>query len=123
MLLDGFQVVGADGRRFKLIDTAGIRKRARVSSSIDGAEPLSVGRAINAVRCAAAQQLPIVSILLACGAPMRASVFACNSNANATVRLGFGKPHILRLERPCESRAATWLSSCKPRCMEMHANP
>lgn len=47
-------MVGADGRRFNLIDTAGIRKRARVSSSIDGAEPLSVGRAINAVRYVAA---------------------------------------------------------------------
>ena len=49
-----------DGRRFKLIDTAGIRKRARVSGSIDGAEPLSVGRAINAVRCIAVLGLQTV---------------------------------------------------------------
>lgn len=45
------QVVAPDGRRFTLIDTAGIRKRARVSDSVDGAEPLSVSRAIAAVRC------------------------------------------------------------------------
>jgi len=44
------EVAGPGGRRFTLIDTAGIRKRARVSGSPDGAEPLSVGRAIAAVR-------------------------------------------------------------------------
>ena len=44
------EVVGPGGARFTLIDTAGIRKRARVSGSPDGAEPLSVGRAIAAVR-------------------------------------------------------------------------
>lgn len=46
------QVIAPDGRHFTLIDTAGIRKRARVSDSVDGAEPLSVSRAIAAVRCA-----------------------------------------------------------------------
>ncbi|EIE26647.1 P-loop containing nucleoside triphosphate hydrolase protein [Coccomyxa subellipsoidea C-169] len=40
----------ADGRRFKLIDTAGIRKRVAVADSKDGAEPLSVNRALQAVR-------------------------------------------------------------------------
>ncbi len=39
-----------DGRRFKLIDTAGIRKRVAVADSKDGAEPLSVNRALQAVR-------------------------------------------------------------------------
>lgn len=78
-------MVGADGRRFKLIDTAGIRKRARVSSSIDGAEPLSVGRAINAVRCVPARQLPTACRLLACGPPMRASVFVCDFSFSATM--------------------------------------
>ncbi len=39
-----------DGRRFKLIDTAGVRKRASIASGKDGAEPLSVERAFHAVR-------------------------------------------------------------------------
>ena len=42
-----------DGRRFTLIDTAGIRKRTAVASSDDGAEPLSVNRALQAIRWAA----------------------------------------------------------------------
>ncbi len=41
-----------DGRAFKLIDTAGIRKRVAVADSKDGAEPLSVGRAMSAIRWA-----------------------------------------------------------------------
>ena len=44
------ELVAADGQRFNLIDTAGIRKRAAVTESRDGAEPLSVQRAIQAVR-------------------------------------------------------------------------
>ena len=43
-----------DGRVFTLIDTAGIRKRAAVADSSDGAEPLSVGRALAAIRRVAA---------------------------------------------------------------------
>lgn len=39
-----------DGRSFKLIDTAGVRKRASIASGKDGAEPLSVERAFHAVR-------------------------------------------------------------------------
>ncbi|PSC70640.1 GTPase Der [Micractinium conductrix] len=39
-----------DGRKFKLVDTAGVRKRTAVASSKDGAEPLSVERAFRAVR-------------------------------------------------------------------------
>lgn len=39
-----------DGRRFTLIDTAGIRKRTAVADSKDGAEPLSVNRAVQAIR-------------------------------------------------------------------------
>ena len=39
-----------DGRNFKLIDTAGVRKRASIASGKDGAEPLSVERAFHAVR-------------------------------------------------------------------------
>lgn len=42
-----------DGRRLTLIDTAGIRKRTAVASSDDGAEPLSVNRALQAIRWAA----------------------------------------------------------------------
>ncbi len=38
------------GRRLTLIDTAGIRKRSRVADSPDGAEQLSVDRAMRAVR-------------------------------------------------------------------------
>lgn len=44
------EVVTPEGKRFSLIDTAGIRKRAAVSDSTDGAEPLSVQRAVRAVR-------------------------------------------------------------------------
>ena len=44
------QVVLPDGRAFTLIDTAGIRKRAAVADSSDGAEPLSVNRALAAIR-------------------------------------------------------------------------
>jgi GTPase len=43
-------VVDAEGRAFKLIDTAGVRKRTAVASSKDGAEPLSVERAFRALR-------------------------------------------------------------------------
>mmetsp|Transcript_16392 Transcript_16392/g.49130 ORF Transcript_16392/g.49130 Transcript_16392/m.49130 type:complete len:660 (-) Transcript_16392:1075-3054(-) len=39
-----------DGRKFKLIDTAGIRKRVAIKSSPDGAEGLSVDRAFRAIR-------------------------------------------------------------------------
>jgi GTPase len=44
------EVVLPDGTPIKLIDTAGIRRRAKVSSSADGAEPMSVVRAIRALR-------------------------------------------------------------------------
>jgi GTP-binding protein len=37
------------GQQLTLIDTAGIRKRARVADSKDGAEQLSVDRAVRAV--------------------------------------------------------------------------
>jgi GTP-binding protein len=43
-------VVGPDGRRYTLVDTAGVRKRAAVAGSADGAEPLSVARALAAIR-------------------------------------------------------------------------
>lgn len=41
---------GPDGQVFTLIDTAGVRKRASVASTQDGAEPLMVERAFRAVR-------------------------------------------------------------------------
>lgn len=44
------QVTTTDGRTFKLVDTAGVRKRTAVASSKDGAESLSVERAFRAVR-------------------------------------------------------------------------
>ena len=43
-------VVGPNGRRYTLVDTAGVRKRASVAGSADGAEPLSVARALAAIR-------------------------------------------------------------------------
>lgn len=49
------EVIAPDGKRFTLVDTAGIRKRAAVSNSLDGAEPISVQRAIQAVRRAQAR--------------------------------------------------------------------
>lgn len=52
------EVVTSEGQRFTLIDTAGIRKRAAVSDSLDGAEPLSVQRAIQAVRRAQVRAMP-----------------------------------------------------------------
>lgn len=39
-----------DGRQFTLIDTAGVRKRAAVAGTKDGAEPLMVERAFRAVK-------------------------------------------------------------------------
>ncbi len=47
-----------DGKRFTLIDTAGIRKRTAVASSDDGAEPLSVNRALQAIRWVSVHQQP-----------------------------------------------------------------
>ena len=47
------EVVTPGGARFTLIDTAGIRKRVAVADSPDGAEPLSVNRALQAIRRAA----------------------------------------------------------------------
>lgn len=44
------EVVLPDGTPINLIDTAGLRRRARVASSEDGAEPMSVSRAIRALR-------------------------------------------------------------------------
>lgn len=43
-------VVGPDGQVFKLIDTAGVRKRASIAGTNDGAEGLMVERAFRAVR-------------------------------------------------------------------------
>ena len=44
------QLIGPDGTKFTLVDTAGIRRRTAVKDSPDGAEPLSVSRAIKAMR-------------------------------------------------------------------------
>ena len=43
-------VTGADGNKYTLIDTAGIRRRTQVKSGTDGAEKLSVGRALQAMK-------------------------------------------------------------------------
>lgn len=44
------QVTLPTGKKLTLIDTAGIRKRSRVADSPDGAEQISVDRAMRAVR-------------------------------------------------------------------------
>lgn len=44
------EVMLPDGTPMRLVDTAGIRRRAKVASSADGAEPMSVVRAIRAIR-------------------------------------------------------------------------
>ncbi len=44
------EVTAKDGRRFRLIDTAGIRKRAKVAKADDGTEELAVERALRAMR-------------------------------------------------------------------------
>ncbi|CAI9106442.1 OLC1v1005597C2 [Oldenlandia corymbosa var. corymbosa] len=44
------EFTGPDGQKFRLIDTAGIRKRAAVASSKSNTEALSVNRAFRAVR-------------------------------------------------------------------------
>ena len=44
------EVTLLDGQKLVLIDTAGIRKRTKVADSRDGAEQLSVDRAIRAAR-------------------------------------------------------------------------
>ena len=56
------EVVDVEGNKFNLIDTAGIRKRSAVTDSADGAEPLSVQRAIQAVRRAQVQFLNLFSM-------------------------------------------------------------
>lgn len=43
-------IVAPNGKQYKLIDTAGVRRRASIASTKDGAEPLSVERAFRAVR-------------------------------------------------------------------------
>ena len=43
-------VVGADGRKYTLIDTAGIRRRTAVAAGKDVPESLAVGRALQAMR-------------------------------------------------------------------------
>ena len=43
-------VTDAQGRRFRLIDTAGIRRRAKVAKADDGTEELSVERSLRAMR-------------------------------------------------------------------------
>ena len=43
-------ITSPDGQDYKLIDTAGVRRRASVANTKDGAEPLSVERAFRAVR-------------------------------------------------------------------------
>jgi predicted GTPase len=76
------EVVLPDGRAFTLIDTAGVRKRAQVADSADGAEPLSVNRALAAIRCASpfgfvASVLACMFILLAL---LQAHLHACFSS-------------------------------------------
>ncbi|KAI6669558.1 hypothetical protein NL676_004443 [Syzygium grande] len=44
------EFMGADGQKFRLIDTAGIRRRAAVASSGSTTEALSVNRAFRAIR-------------------------------------------------------------------------
>ena len=46
------ELTGPDGRRFVLVDTAGVRRRASVAGSPDGAEKLAVGRALASLRSA-----------------------------------------------------------------------
>lgn len=44
------EVTGKDGARFRLIDTAGIRKRSKVAKAGDGTEELAVERAMRAMK-------------------------------------------------------------------------
>lgn len=44
------EFISPSGGKFRLLDTAGIRRKGAVASSPDGAESLSVQRAIRAVR-------------------------------------------------------------------------
>lgn len=44
------EILGPDGQKFRIIDTAGIRKRASVASSGSTTEALSVNRAFRAIR-------------------------------------------------------------------------
>ena len=70
------EVTLPDGTPLRLIDTAGIRKRAKVASSVDGAEPMSVVRAIRAVRRA-----DVVAIML--DATAGVTVQACQGGRDA----------------------------------------
>ena len=54
------QLIGPDGSKITLVDTAGIRRRTAVKESPDGAEPLSVSRAIKAMRrCDVCPSIPL----------------------------------------------------------------
>lgn len=59
------EIVLPDGTPLTLIDTAGIRKRARVAASKDGAEPMSVARALRALR-----RTDVAAIMLDATAPI-----------------------------------------------------
>lgn len=66
------EVVLPDGTPIKLIDTAGLRRRAKVASSHDGAEPMSVARAIRALRRA-----DVVAIMIDAQAGITIQDFRC----------------------------------------------
>jgi GTP-binding protein len=57
------ECVDKTGRRFRLIDTAGIRKRAKVAKADDGTEELAVERALRAMRRADVVALVLDALL------------------------------------------------------------
>jgi predicted GTPase len=66
------EIVLPDGTPLTLVDTAGIRKRARVASSKDGAEPMSVARALRALR-----RTDVAAIMLDATAAISIQDFRC----------------------------------------------
>lgn len=66
------EVVLPDSTPIKLIDTAGLRRRAKVAASHDGAEPMSAARAIRALRRA-----DVVAIMIDAQAGITIQDFRC----------------------------------------------
>ena len=87
-------LIAPNGGRFTLVDTAGIRRKGAVASSPDGAESLSVQRAVRAVRRCEVSYLPWYLHEVAWGVASSAV-----AGDRAESRLSVAQSHTVRLDR------------------------